>query len=178
MGDVVKNIREVKSQSLRWVQTAYRPMRSELRDGEDVVAILARDPDENHIEGTTAEGTWVFEEGGTIPLFLPPRLSVYWQPTGDVVASMKQNWRYEGELKIGSRSYRWVRLDWFNTEWEFRAPDGKRLVHFKVDSNEAIAVHITWNSAVETARPAGEIEDISVLTLAGWYLIWYCLMRR
>src|SRR5262245_39564144 len=110
----------------------------------------------------SAEGSWTFKRTG----FLNPQVTVRVAGSDAEIATFKPSWKGDGRVKMADgRRYRFVKLSFWSSEWAFDTDDGARIVHFQPK------FALLKQATDVTVGAGGQVPELAMLTLLGWYLI-------
>jgi hypothetical protein len=155
---------------LYWVQPRTFERWFELRAGDQVVATLGWETSCGTLaRGTTADGSWTFKRVG----FLNPRITVRQSGFEVDMAVFWPRWMGDGTLESASgAAFRWQSTNFWGTDWMLTASDGTPLLTLKEGSKEGrLSDMFKTQSLVEIHHEAGDVLELSVLVLIGWYLM-------
>ena len=160
----MKTIREVADHPLRWTRPSMLGRQYELTAGPDVVGGLKWESMFGSLAtAEAAEGTWTFKRAG----FLSPRLTVRTPGSGSDLAVLRIGFKGDGILHGPQRrNYQWQRINFWRSEWAFASETGRLLVSF--DPDFSLLKHA---ATVKVEPEALRLEDLSLLTALGWYVM-------
>jgi hypothetical protein len=160
----MKTIREVADHPLRWTRPSMLGRQYELTAGPDVVGGLKWESMFGSLAtAEAAEGTWTFKRAG----FLSPRLTVRKPGSDSDLAVLRIGFKGDGILHGPQRrNYQWQRINFWRSEWAFASETGRQLISF--DPDFSLLKHA---ATVKVEPEALRLEDLSLLTALGWYVM-------
>lgn len=161
----MKNLRDVISHPLQWMQASAGERTYELHAGEDVVATLRWQKSGGSLAlAESAEGHWTFKRTG----FFSPKVTVRVVGTESDIAVFMPDWfAGRGTLELaGGHRFRWATTSFWRSEMAFCSEAGQPLVHYKPECVLQLAA-----AKVEIDQTGASIPELSLLVLLGWYFI-------
>jgi hypothetical protein len=165
---MLRDIRKVASQELRWVQPQALRSEYELQIEGQVAARLAFPRALcSDATGECADGRWTFRRHG----FLKTRVSVRALGSGAEVALFRHGWGSGGTIETpDGRRFTAVPNFWA-TRYELRTPEGTPLVTLGCIGG---LFHLSSNLLVHEA--ARSMPELGWVVLLAWYLV--IMMQR
>jgi hypothetical protein len=160
----MKQIREITSDTLTWVQPHARERLFELRSGEGVVGSLRWVNRFGSLaDAVAASGHWTFKRIG----FFRPQITVREQGSEANLATFTPQWAGDGILQFSTdQCFRWTGKGFWRSRWSFTNVAGEPLVYF-----EPCDTLLKKSAAVKVAAEGLRVAELSLLILMGWYLM-------
>ena len=161
----MKNLRDVISHPMQWMQASAAERTYELRAGDDVVATRRWQKARGSLAlAESVEGKWTFKRTG----FFSPRITVRAVGTeSDIAVFTPDGFAGRGTLELADGGkFRWATMSFWRSQMAFCSEAGQPLVHYKPESALQLAA-----AKVEIEQAGAAIPELSLLVLLGWYFM-------
>lgn len=160
----MKNVHEIKTGELIWVQPHATERTFELRSAEEVLGTLRWNSSFGSLaDAVAADGHWTLKRTG----FFNPQITIRDYKSDSNLAVFTPNWKTEGVLEFSAKQcFRWVGIGFWRSQWAFTKAGGEHLIDFEPHSS-----FLKRSAAVKVTPEGLQIAELSLLILIGWYLI-------